>query len=307
MAGGSGGGLSGECWPQAEACYVAGPSGPGAECLSKADNSGKTTWTGRLTSIHIQKPTTLAQKLIQESVIDKGVDLNQSDCNERGEGTFTWLLELDSTSGKLKTGGGLPIGDPKAGSCFVSLPNAALPVAPISVDIALDGNQFSASGIDVNVPIFADPNDLSNVIILPLHAVDFTGSFNDDTHNCIGKYNGDSLSLDNLCYPDTTTTPPQRTWTTGGTLKGHITVAEADKVMIDDLGATLCAFIGGTTTWKGPDGSCATSAEGMSGKLPDGDWCAATNAAADANCKDAWRLEGAFAAAAFPISGDCPP
>ena len=43
--GSGGGGPNGECWPTNDACYVAGPSGPGAECLAKADNSGKTTWT----------------------------------------------------------------------------------------------------------------------------------------------------------------------------------------------------------------------------------------------------------------------
>ncbi len=43
----------------------------------------------------------------------------------------------------------------------------------------------------------------------------------------------------------------------------------------------------------------------IGGQRP-GDWCEATNAAADATCKDAYKLEADFSASAFKINGDCP-
>lgn len=303
-AGGSGG--SGPCWPKDDACFVAGPSGPGAECLAKQDNTGATKWQGRLTSIQVLKPERLAQEFVQKAIIDNGVSLNQSACNEKGEGTFSWLFEFDSQTKKLKTGGGLPVTDPKAGGCFVSLATTSLPVGPIEVDVTVDGLSFTASGIDVNVPVFLTPTDTSQAIVLPLHDVDFAGSFNDESHNCIGKYNGDELDPLNSCLPDTSIDPPQRLWKNGGTLYGYITIAEADAVFVEELGSTLCVFLAGAGDWKGTNDDCATSAKWQAGERPPGDWCSTTNAPADAACSDAWRLEGAFAAAAFPINGDCP-
>lgn len=303
-AGGSAGSGAGPCWPKDEACYVAGPTGPGSECLAKADNTGKTAWQGRLTSIQVTKPAKLAQQFVQTTIIDNGVSLNQAACNEFGEGTFSWLFEFDSATNKLRTGGGLPISDPKAGGCFVSLTTTSLPVAPIEVDVTIDGLNFSASNIDVYVPIFLDPADTSKAIVLPLHGVEFAGSFNDDSHNCIGTFNGDALDPVDGCQAP----PPMRAWNNGGSLKGYITIAEADQVFVEELGMTLCVYIAGATDWKGtePDNNCATSAKWVAGERPPGDWCSTTNQPADASCQDAWRLEGEFAAAAFGVSGDCP-
>lgn len=305
-SGGAGGsGAAGACWPTSDACYVAGPEGPGAECLAKKDNSGEAVWQGRLTSIEVVKPDKLAQQFIQGAIIDNGVSLNQQECNEGGEGTFTWLFQFDPSTNKLKTGGGLPVKDPKAGSCFVTLTNTSLPVGPIEVDVTIDGNNFSASGIDVNVPVFLTPDDTTNALVLPLHDVEFSGTFSDD-HNCIGRFNGDLLTPVNNCAPDTSTTPPQRFWENGGTLKGFITIEEADKVFVEELDSTLCVFLAGANEWKGSAKDCATSDNWIAGMRPDADWCSTTNAPADASCKDAWRLEGQFAGAAFQINGDCP-
>ena len=306
--GGAGGsGAAGACWPSNDACYVAGPEGPGAECLAKKDNTNEAVWQGRLTSIEVLKPAKLAQQFIQGAIIDNGVSLNQQECNEGGEGTFTWLFEFNPATNKLKTGGGPPVQDPKAGSCFVTLTNTSLPVAPIEVDVTIDGQNFSASGIDVNVPVFLNPDDTTNALVLPLHDVEFSGTFSAD-HNCIGSFNGDELQPINNCAPDTSTTPPQRFWKNGGTLKGYITILEADQVYVEELGSTLCVFIAGAADWKGPApaNDCATSAKWMAGERPAGDWCSTTNAPADGSCSDAWRLEGQFAGAAFQINGDCP-
>lgn len=303
--GGSGGGGNAGCVPQAAECYAAGPTGPGAECLAKADNTGQTKYQGRLTSILVKAPPALAGAFVQERVIDKGISLKQPSCFENGDGTFSWLFEIDSTTNKMKTGGSLPVTDPVAGGCFVKMPGASLPIAPIEVDVTLTANTFSAKDLDVNVPIFLSPTDTSNPIILPLHKVEIQATFNDDSHNCSGKFNGDELDPVNSCAPDTKAIPPQRSWTPGGSLKGYITIEEADQVMIDELGATLCVLLAGQD-WKGPNKDCKSSTKWTGGATPEGDWCSKTNAAADATCKDAYKLEGDFAAAAFKINGDCP-
>jgi hypothetical protein len=303
--GSKGGNGNANCVPQAAECYVAGPKGPGAECLAKADNAGQATWQGRLSSIRVKYPASLAGEFVQENVIDKGISLNQPKCNENGDGTFSWLFEIDSTAKSMKTGGSLPITDPQAGGCFVSLPGAAVPVAPITTSVTLAGNTFSVKDLDVNVPIFLSPTDLTNPIILPLHKVTLEATFNDETHNCSGKFNGAELEPVNSCAPDTKLDPPQRAWTPGGSLRGYITVNEADKVMVDDLGATLCVLLAGQS-WKGPNKDCQSSENWIGGQRPPGDWCEATNAAADATCKDAYKLEADFSASAFKINGDCP-
>jgi hypothetical protein len=298
------GGGGGSCVPAGDECYIAGKDGPGAECLAKYDNQTGSTWQGRFSQITVLKPQALATQFVQESVIDQGISLSQPSCLENGDGTFAWIFSLDPATNKMRTGGGLPITDPKAGSCFVTIPGA-LPIAPIEVDVTVTGDSFSASGINVNVPIFLPGKGTTDPTILPLHEVEFKAEFNDDTHNCIGKYNGDTLSPLNNCKPDTNAIPPERGWTPGGTIKGYITIDEADQVFVEQLGSTLCVFLAKEFA-GGPDDDCKSSPKWIAGDRPEADWCSTTNAAADATCKDAFRLEGEFAASAFKVNGDCP-
>ncbi|MBX3183966.1 MAG: hypothetical protein KIT72_00455 [Polyangiaceae bacterium] len=304
-ASGGSGGQVGECVPTAAECYVDGPRGPGAECLAKHDNSSANVWSGRFSYLKIEKPAALANQLVQNLVVDKGITLNQRACNEEGDGTFTWLLEFDPASGRLKTGGGQPITDPKAGSCFVTIPNSnpAIAVAPTEVDVDVtESGEFEATIDAVVVPIFLDV-EMSKTILLPLHQIAFSGSFSDD-RNCIGRYNGDQFEISNTCKPDTT--QGQTVWTTGGSLQGYITIEEAEAVYIDDLKASLCAQIAGST-WKGqPTGRCAETDAWQAGERPEGDWCAATNSPATGACNDAWQLKAGFAASAMKVNGDCP-
>ena len=304
--GGGNGGGGPSCVPKAAECYLSGPSGPGAECLAKHDNAGSDVWQGRITQINIKGPPILAQKFAQENIVDVGVSLNQPSCFEYGEGTFSWLFEFNKTTGKLRTGGGLPVNDPAAGGCFVTLTSTSLPIKPIEVDVSFeaDGRGFSATGIDVFVPIFDSVSNTDNPIILPLHQVELKGTWNSDAHNCIGKFNGEVLSPATECRPFYD--DGERSWTTGATLKGYISIQEADQVVIEDVGSTLCAYIAGLSEWNGPQKNCASSDKWVNGERPEGDWCAATNSAATPSCKDAWLLEGDFSAAAFKINGDCP-
>ncbi len=300
-----GGGGSGSCVPTAAECYVSGQSGPGAECLAKHDNTGAAVWQGRFSQITVTKPQKLSNVFVQEEIIDKGINLNQPSCFENGDGTFAWLFSLDPTTNTMRTGGGLPVLDPSAGSCFVTITTTPVEIKPIDVAVAFDGKKFSASGINVNVPIFLKPDQTDNPTILPLHEIAFDATFNDDNHNCIGHYNGDILTTANSCAPDTKAIPPERRWTSGGTITGFITIAEADQVFVEQLSSTLCVFLAGQD-WNGPNKDCKSSDKWTAGERPPGDWCSTTNAPGDASCMDAYRLEGEFAASAFPVNGDCP-
>jgi hypothetical protein len=304
--GGGGGAAATDCVPTAAECYVSGKGGPGAECLAKTDNTGQAKWQGRITQIDVQSPAALAGEFIQEKVIDKGIDLNQPACWEGGDGTFSWLYEIDPSTSTIHTGGALPITDVQAGACMVTL-QGAIAVAPIDAPVTIDadGLGFHAADINVNVPIFISATNTSNPLILPLHQVTLDAKFNDDSHNCIGHFNGSELELVNNCKPDTKAIPPQRAWTTAAQLAGYITIDEADQVFIDLAAESLCALLAGID-FKGPDGYCNTSTKWTAGQKPTGDWCSTTNAAADAGCSDAWQLKGNFSAAAFKITGDCP-
>ncbi len=304
--GGSGGTTGASCVPKSDDCYIAGPTGPGAECLAKHDNTGSDIWQGRINQITVKAPSVLSTKFIHDAILDRGLYLNQPQCFEQGEGTFSWLFEFNRTTGKLKTGGSLPVKDPKAGGCFLTMTTTALPIAPVEVDVTYDadGLGFTASDIDVVVPIFDTPDSTTNPILLPLHKVVLKGKFSDDSHNCIGKHNGDTLDPGLSCRGDFGA--GERPFATGANLKGYIRVDEADKVFIEDLGTSLCVFLAGITQWNGPNKDCVSSDKWIAGDRPDGDWCAATNSPADATCKDAWILEGDFSASAFKINGDCP-
>ncbi len=306
-----GGPVGGGCELTDASCFgPQGPTGPGAACLAKTDNSGKTKWTGRFSQITISSPPALATPYIQSNVIDKGIYLDLPACNAQGQGTFSWFFELDTEAKLLKTGGGLPVTDVTKPGCFVSLPNAAIPTAPVTLDVSLDNGTFTAEKFSIVVPIFLAPDKLDTPVLLPIHGGQVQATISSDG-NCIGKYNADELEPEFDCAPDTPN--GQRAWKDAGVLRGFITVDEADTVFIEDLKTSLCALLAGAGKWKGEDGRCVTSENWQKGLRPEGNWCASVPAdsgepgsPATAECKNAWRLEASFAASAFPITGDCP-
>lgn len=304
--GGTGsGGSSGlpPCMPTAAECYVSGPHGPGGECMARVDNGGATVWQARLSDLAVSAPTALAAQFVQSTIIDKGINFNEAACNQNGLGTFNWLFEYDSVNHTLKTGGGPPVSNPAQGDCYAVIPNSnpALAVGPQTVSLTTNGNQFSASNIDVVVPVYLTATDTKPGVLLPLHKVSLQGTWNAD-HDCIGSYDAASLSTSTGCEPSY----PQRAWKSGGTLSGYISTVEADQVMLP-LNYSLCVLLSGDpNTWEGPDGHCSTSTAWKSGQRPKGDWCAATNSAATASCSDAYHLQANFAAQGFKVNGVCP-
>lgn len=297
-AGGSssgGAGAEGPCWPTQETCYASGPSGPGSACLATHDNSQAPVWQARLSELDVIRPDAFATRLVEDTILDTALD--RPDCFQYGKGNFNWLFQIDTRTGLLKTGGGKPVVGTESGSCFAHMPAAVLPIAPAEVSVQIDPavNQFMATNIDVVIPVFMDPVDFSRAFLIPLRAITLQGAWRSDEHNCVGQYDGDNLSADNLCLPEQ---PAGTAWVTGGAIRGHIRIDEAALVRIEDLGTTLCILLAGNDY-----ADTAQQCRDASGLRPEGDWCSATNSAG--GCADAFRFEAEFAASGFFVTGDC--
>ncbi|MEZ4223719.1 MAG: hypothetical protein R3B13_22415 [Polyangiaceae bacterium] len=311
--GGSGGGTSAGCKPSANACYVDGATGPGNECLARADYSGKDLVGLRVTSHQVKSPTTLAAPFMQDAIITQKSALFEPTCNQLGSGQFNLLVQLDRAAAELTLSGGVPqalIGDPGK-ACFAQLtdPKSGLTVEPVTATatVGADG-KFDATLPLFVMPIYLeDQADLASTVLMPLHETRVTGTLSADG-NCIGRYAHERLDPGLQCQAGES----EFAWDAGGRYEGYITVAEADQVFVHSLGQTLCVVLtGDPKKWEGPkpDSSCATSPGFQdTGALPKGDWCSTTNSAG--GCQDAWHLEIDFAAAAVTIGGehgkDCP-
>jgi hypothetical protein len=297
----SGGTTSGGCEPNA-ACqeYV----GTTSECLALTDNSAAPTAGLRMSQLTITQPAVLATGAVA-GIVGSAVKLDIDDCNLKGSGTFSWLLQFDN--GVLKTGGAKPVTDPRGGFCFVNEMVGGQTVAPILADatVGADGSFSAAMGLDVVVPIYLDAAATS-VVLLPLNQARlFNGKLSADK-NCIGAFNGKGLDPQNLCLPDEEA--GVFSFENGAELEGFITLEQADSVIVDTLGQTLCVLLSGDASQYGtdaPDGTKVCARDANMGIIYQGDWCSTTNAAADASCKDAVKLGAKFAASAVKITGDC--
>lgn len=291
-AGGMGGsGGAGACEPQCDA--VAGiPS----ECVAIADNTGKTQFGLRMAQITLQKPTALTSPLVA-SLIEDGVTMNLPTCNLTGNGAFSWLLELDTGTGTLKTGGALPVADPTAGYCFLNQMLGTTQVSPLVVDAAPDagGTIDVAVGGDVVVPIFL--GDVSSYVLLPLRDFQIFDTKLSADQSCVGVYNADQLLLRDSCEP----AGDVDRFTEAGTIDAFITLEDADAINIDPLAQSLCVFLTGDAGAGSPK-KCTRDANMQI--IAKGDWCAATNSAG--GCQDSFQVAGTFAASAVQINGDCP-
>jgi len=296
--GGGGSGASGGsgpgCVPQ-----CAANQGVASDCIAITDNAGLSTYGLRMGQFKLSKPTALTS-LIVAGVINGGVTMNLPDCYLKGQGTFSWLLQFDAASGKLKTGGARPSSDPTAGYCFVNEVLGTTLVSPLELDAEPDaaGNFSVAVGGDVAVPIFLNAAG-SSFIILPLRGARFIDATVSADHNCIGKYNGDKLDPAASCQPSGGVT----LFENAATLDAAITLVDADAIPIDMLGGqSLCVLL--TGEGEGTPATCKK--DPATGEITSkGDWCQATNMPADATCADAFKVTAQLAASAVKITGDC--
>jgi hypothetical protein len=273
-----------------------------SECIALTDNKGAASPGLRMSQITITKPTVLAPGGFVGNLVANGVQMNLDTCNLTGGGTFSWLIQFDTAASKVRTGGAKPVSDPFGGYCFVNQILGGIQIAPAEADAPISGGAFSADIGNVTVPIFLDAA-ASKYVLMPLKQGKITGTLSED-NNCIGKYNGDKLDPADACLAD----PPETLqFENAGTLEGFITLEDADSVIIDTPHQSLCVLLSANAAMYGDGGMPNKCKRDMAGKIVfQGDWCEATNAAADAMCSDSAKLGAEFAASAVKISGNCP-
>jgi hypothetical protein len=292
-----------DCSPKPECPYAAG-----ADCLAFTDNRDQTKFTLRMSQLSVTQPEALSKDTV-EMIVSRGVRAKLPECKLQGDGTFNWLLEFDTATGRLRTGGAKPVADPDDGYCFTdeTVTQNGMPfvITPIDVDAPITDGRFAAETTqDVVVPIYLDAMDDTKVVLLPLRGARlYDGTISAD-NNCIGKYNAENLDPVNLCLPE----EGIPAFIDGGKLEGFITIEEADTVVIDVLGQTMCVLLSADTLTYGDGGSPVQKCKrDMNDVITlTGDWCAATNSAATADCKDAFKLGATFAASAAKMAASCP-
>lgn len=290
--GGSGtGGSNDPCAAQCEA-----NKDVASDCIAIVDNAGQSTFGLRMAQLTLEKPAALTNPVVA-GLIESGVTMNLKDCNLTGDGTFSWLLQFDTATGKLKTGGAKPVDDPTTGYCFVNEMLGGQMVSPITVDAAPDanGNFTVTTGDDVVVPIFLGTT--ADFVLLPLRAAKLTDGTISADQNCIGKYNSDKLLPEDSCEPSGDVTR----FTDAGSLDAYITLEDADSVIINSLKQSLCVLLTGDAGDGGDPKKC--SRDGNGAIIAKGDWCSTTDSAD--GCQDSFKLGAKFAASAVKVTGDC--
>jgi hypothetical protein len=251
-----------------------------------------------MSDLQLTAPPSLTKGLVK-GVVQNGVTMNLASCNLNGSGTFSWLLQFDTVSGTLTTGGAKPAQDPTQGYAFVNQTilqgGKSFTIAPIVVPAPINGGAFATSmGKSVILPIYLDLA-ASAVILLPLHEAKLAGTLSADK-SCIGKYNAAGLDPAGGCLPDNTT--PAFIGADGkgdsdGHLDGYVPLEEADTVIIDAIGQSLCVVLSGDAATYG-DGGTPAKCKRTNGKINfQGDWCAASN---DMACTDSAHLTANFSA-----------
>ncbi len=270
-----------------------------SECISLVDNSVEKQFTLRMSDMRLTSPPSLTQGLVK-GVVQNGVTMNLPACNLDGNGAFSWLLQFDRSAGTLKTGGGNPALDPTKGYTFVNAMitqgGKVFKVAPFTADAPITAGAFAMTvGHNVTVPIYLDL-DGSSLILLPLHDAKLAGTISAD-NNCIGQYNSKGLDPAKSCLASDDA--PAFIGGDGladsdGQLGGYITLEEADTVIVDAVGQSLCVILSGDATKYGDGMPLAKCTRDAGLKIVfQGDWCDTPN---DASCHDSIRMSARFSA-----------
>jgi len=270
-----------------------------SQCIGLTDNMGKTSFALRMSQLDITKPPGLTDPLLK-GVIATGVEMNLDKCNLGGGGTFNLIMKFDTAAMTFTVGGAHPAMDPTKGYTFVNETDQGIMIAPVTGAITKNaaGAFMPTKGVDIVLPIYLAIADAMPSVILPLHQSTITGTLSAD-QNCVGKFNGDTLDPKTGCAG----TDAKPAFTTAADLAGFMTLEEADKVIVSAVGQSLCVLITGDSTMYGDGGSpIKCKRDAMMKVLFKGDWCAATNKAADATCFDASQLAGKLAASSVTVN-----
>jgi len=284
-------------------CISADPT-----CVAIVDNKDQKQFGLRMSQILINKPATLGPAKFVGKTVGSGVTWKRPDCFLTGDsdgGTFSWLIQFDLDTNMVCTGGAKPPAKAEDGYTFVNemlmQDGKTFDIKPIKFSSPnLSGGTFSVTdGQDIIVPIYTAEG---GVILLPLRKARILEGTLSSNNNCVGSFNGKGLDPFNNCGPSPADN--QFTFNNAGKLDGYITLEDADDIIVDLAKASLCALLTEDGDGAMPNSKCKRDA--MSKITYKGDWCDATNAAADASCADAVQLAADFAASAVKINGACP-
>lgn len=274
---------------------------PASECMATVEQTG-TTKNLRMGRIRLWAPASL------QSLAAIAVDPNVNPkCANNGAESFTWLIQVDESTKKVKTGGARASTDNGKTFGFLDESVNAAKLNDICPGFLTEGELTGAAEVDlrpvtadyrtnsdgsismgpvplINVPIF-DSSGLP--IILPLRSA----SINNTTikGSCVGKF-----EKDYWCDGDTLG------WTTGGAIIAKITAEDADRVPVKSAGCqSLCAILANDAT-KTEGKRCKR----VGGKVPEiGTHCAAEGG----SCKDSFLLSATFGAYGVNITTVAPP
>jgi hypothetical protein len=267
-----------------------------SECVALEDNKGDDSFALRMAQLEVSKPPSLAPTTIVGGIVAKGVQMDREACNLAGGGTFNLLLQFTKATNKLKVGGAKPVTDPSAGYAFLTETVGTTNVAPVEIDVTIDaaGKFTPAAGADIILPIYLAATDPTPAVLLPIHKALISGTLS-DSNNCIGKFDVASLDPMKTCQSNVP-------FIGGADLDGFITLKEADAVIVTALNQSLCVILTGDPLKYGDGGKPNLCKQTTPGTFDfKGDWCEATNAAADATCADSVKLQGKLAASAVKL------
>jgi hypothetical protein len=144
----------------------------------------------------------------------------------------------------------------------------------------------------LNVPIFLTASNPTDPIILPIRGAQFQDVTLSSDGNCIGDINQAWYCYGtSSCTDDDLNKCPK--WYTGGSVGGYMTLEDADKIVIQTVGQSLCALLVQETAPH------CTKAERTMG----GDYCSTSQTSKTAGgCSDSDWLAATFAASAVKIS-----
>lgn len=278
-----------------------------SDCVALVDNSTLDDFALRIAQISFFKPDAFTG-VLEKSAFLTSVTMNLKDCNLKGSGTFSWLVELDLPKGQFTLGAAKPPADPHDGYSFVDetvmqngMPYQITPTKG-TISVAADGT-INPEVIDsIILPAYLDAA-ATQLLLVPLHKARLYDTKLSSDHNCVGSYNAFGLKPENGCLPNI----PQNIYSfiDGGRFDGYILLEEADQIIIEPFGLnrSLCVLLSNNASVFGDGGSPAKCKRDGNGKIKfGGDWCAATNGGADASCYDAVQFDVGFAASAVKLN-----
>ncbi len=290
--------------PPATACTPQDPGcNPGqSACAAVETVNGAPDFALKMAHVNFQKPTALAGG-VAKSILQNWLGPQPPVCHIPSF-LLTWVLQFHLAAGTLTTGGAVEGAGQAPGLQLInkSIDSDGFVAAmiPATGPLALgSGCDLDVTVGDVNVPVQYDENGAGN-IYLPFRHLRFSGGKVTPDHNCIGRYADEKLLPDSSCAPPGGASP----YEDGAEFHGMISLEDADKVIIGPLQQSLCVFLSSDPqTYGTQDGQFTRCKRDAGNKiLLQGDFCAATNQAAQPGCADAVEVAATFAASGVKMS-----